>query len=86
MKLSDFQFELPNKLLAQRPSQDREECRLMVLNRKEEKIEHHIFKDIINFFDEDDVMVLNNTKVFPARLLETKKKQEHELKSFCLEN
>ena len=50
MKLSDFQFELPNKLLAQRPSQDRDESRLMVLNRKEEKIEHHTFKDIINFF------------------------------------
>ena len=84
MKLSDFQFELPNKLLAQRPSQDREECRLMVLNRKEEKIEHHIFKDIINFFDEDDVMVLNNTKVFPARLFGNKEKTGARIEVFLL--
>ena len=86
MKLSDFQFELPSKLLAQRPSQDRDESRLMVLNRKEEKIEHHTFKDIINFFDEDDVMVLNIQKSFLLVCLETKKKLEHELKSFYLEN
>ena len=84
MKLSDFQFELPNKLLAQRPSQDREECRLMVLNRKEEKIEHHTFKDIINFFDEDDVMVLNNTKVFPARLFGNKEKTGARIEVFLL--
>jgi len=86
MKLSQFQFELPKALLAQRPATDRDESRLMVLNRKEEKLEHHAFKDVINFFDEGDVMVLNNTKVFPARLLEIKKKQEHELKFFYLEN
>ena len=57
MKLSDFQFDLPKTLLAQRPSPDRDESRLMVLNRKEEKIEHHVFKDIINYFDEGDVIV-----------------------------
>ena len=68
MKLSDFQFEHPEKLLAQRPANDRDESRLMVLNRKEETIEHHTFKDLIKFFEEGDVMVLNNTKVFPARL------------------
>ena len=51
MKLSDFQFELPQSLLAQRPALDRDESRLMVLNRKDEKIEHHTFKDVINFFD-----------------------------------
>ena len=48
MKLSDFQFELPSALLAQRPAADRDESRLMVLNRKEETIEHHSFKDVIN--------------------------------------
>ncbi len=84
MKLSDFQFELPSKLLAQRPSQDRDESRLMVLNRKEEKIEHHTFKDIINFFDEDDVMVLNNTKVFPARLFGNKEKTGARIEVFLL--
>ena len=84
MKLSDFQFELPNKLLAQRPSQDREECRLMVLNRKEEKIEHLIFKDIIDFFVDGDVIVLNNTKVFPARLFGNKEKTGARIEVFLL--
>ena len=84
MKLSDFHFELPNSLLAQRPSQDRDECRLMVLNRKEEKIEHHTFKDIIDFFDKDDVMVLNNTKVFPARLFGNKEKTGARIEVFLL--
>ena len=65
MKLSNFHFDLPKSLLAQRPTDDRDSSRLMVLNRKEEKISHHSFKDIIDFFDSGDVMVLNNTKVFP---------------------
>ncbi len=66
MKLSDFSFDLPNKLLAQRPSSGRDESRLMVLNRVDQSVSHHTFKDIIDFFNEGDVMVLNNTKVFPA--------------------
>jgi len=74
MKLSHFQFELPKALLAQRPAVDRDESRLMVLNRKEEKIEHRSFKEVIDYFDEGDVMVLNNTKVFPARLFGNKEK------------
>ena len=84
MKLSDFQFELPNVLLAQRPAQDRDESRLMVLNRKEETVEHHTFKDVINFFDEGDVMVLNNTKVFPARLFGNKEKTGARIEVFLL--
>tara|TARA_B100000963_G_scaffold228825_1_gene199649 strand:- start:71207 stop:72256 length:1050 start_codon:yes stop_codon:yes gene_type:complete len=84
MKLSDFQFDLPKTLLAQRPSPDRDESRLMVLNRKEEKIEHHVFKDIINYFDEGDVMVLNNTKVFPARLFGNKEKTGARIEVFLL--
>ena len=84
MKLSDFQFDLPKTLLAQRPSPDRDESRLMVLNRKEEKIEHYVFKDIINFFEEGDVMVLNNTKVFPARLFGNTEKTGARIEVFLL--
>ena len=68
MKLSHFSFELPEEFLAEYPSEQRDEARLMVLNREKQTIEHKQFKDLINYFDEDDVMVLNNTKVFPARL------------------
>ncbi|MCH5214890.1 MAG: tRNA preQ1(34) S-adenosylmethionine ribosyltransferase-isomerase QueA [Muribaculaceae bacterium] len=74
MKLSSFNFKLPEELIAQYPSENRDECRLMVVNRKDGSISHHIFKEIINFFDDGDVMVFNNTKVFPARLYGTKEK------------
>ena len=67
MKLSHFNFELPDELLAEYPAENRDESRLMVLNRKEQTIEHKMFKDLIEYFDEDDVMILNNTKVFPCR-------------------
>ena len=84
MKLSDFNFELPKNLLAQHPSVGRDESKLMVLNRVEKTISHHTFKDIIDFFEEGDVLVLNNTKVFPARLLEIKKRLELKLRSFIV--
>jgi S-adenosylmethionine:tRNA ribosyltransferase-isomerase len=84
MKLSDFQFELPESLLAQRPAIDRDESRLMILNRKEEKIEHHTFKEVIDFFEEGDVMALNNTKVFPARLFGNKEKTGARIEVFLL--
>ncbi len=84
MKLSDFQFELPESLLAQKPAIDRDESRLMVLNRKEEKIEHHTFKEVIDFFEEGDVMALNNTKVFPARLFGNKEKTGARIEVFLL--
>ena len=84
MKLSDFNFNLPETLLAERPAPDRDESRLMVLNRAEETISHHTFKDIINFFDEGDVMVLNNTKVFPARLFGNKEKTGARIEVFLL--
>ena len=70
VKLSDFNFDLPSELLAQRPSVGRDESRLMVLNRADKSISHHTFKDVIDFFDEGDVMVLNNTKVFLQDFLE----------------
>ncbi|MGC6479021.1 MAG: tRNA preQ1(34) S-adenosylmethionine ribosyltransferase-isomerase QueA [Flavobacteriaceae bacterium] len=84
MKLSDFNFNLPESLLAERPAPDRDESRLMVLNRAEETISHHTFKDVINFFDEGDVMVLNNTKVFPARLFGNKEKTGARIEVFLL--
>ena len=84
MKLSDFNFELPDSLLAQHPTPNRDESRLMVLNRSSGSIEHHTFKDIINYFDEDDVLVLNNTKVFPARLYGNKEKTGARIEVFLL--
>ena len=84
MKLSNFHFDLPKSLLAQRPAEDRDGSRLMVLNRKEEKIFHHEFKDIMDFFDSGDVMVLNNTKVFPARLFGNKEKTGARIEVFLL--
>lgn len=74
MKLSQFNFKLPEDLIAQYPSENRDECRLMVVDAKTGKIEHHIFKDVLNYFDEGDVMIFNDTKVFPARLYGNKEK------------
>lgn len=84
MKLSHFNFELPEELLAEYPSENRDEARLMVLNRKEKTIEHKLFKDLIDYFNEDDVMVLNNTKVFPARLFGNKEKTGARIEVFLL--
>ncbi|WP_250434852.1 tRNA preQ1(34) S-adenosylmethionine ribosyltransferase-isomerase QueA [Hanstruepera flava] len=84
MKLSHFNFDLPDELLAEYPSENRDESRLMVLNRKDQTIEHKMFKDIIDYFDEDDVMILNNTKVFPARLYGNKEKTGARIEVFLL--
>jgi S-adenosylmethionine:tRNA ribosyltransferase-isomerase len=84
MKLSHFDFNLPEELLAEYPSEHRDESRLMVLNRKEQTIEHKQFKDLIDYFEEDDVMVLNNTKVFPARLFGNKEKTGARIEVFLL--
>ena len=84
MKLSHFKFELPEELLAERPAEHRDESRLMVLNRKEKTIEHKQFKDLINYFDEGDLMVLNNTKVFPARMYGEKEKTGARIEVFLL--
>ena len=78
MKLSNFNFELPKELLAEYPAENRDESRLMVIHRETGKIEHKMFKDLIEYFDEGDVMVLNNTKVFPARLYGNKGKNRSE--------
>ncbi|MDA9067502.1 tRNA preQ1(34) S-adenosylmethionine ribosyltransferase-isomerase QueA [Flavobacteriaceae bacterium] len=84
MKLSHFLFELPEDRLAEYPAENRDESKLMVLNRKEQTIEHKSFKDIIDYFDEEDVMVLNNTKVFPARLYGNKEKTGARIEVFLL--
>ena len=68
MKLSKFRYKLPPELIAQHPSANRDECRLMVVDRKTGTIEHKVFKDVIDYFDEKDVFVFNDTKVIPARL------------------
>ncbi|REH54513.1 S-adenosylmethionine--tRNA ribosyltransferase-isomerase [Tenacibaculum gallaicum] len=84
MKLSNFSFELPPELLAEYPSEHRDEARLMVLHRDTQKIEHKLFKDLINYFDEGDVMMLNNTKVFPARMFGNKEKTGARIEVFLL--
>ena len=84
MKLSHFNFELPEELLAEYPSEHRDESRLMVLNRKEQTIEHKLFKDVIDYFEEGDVMALNNTKVFPARMFGNKEKTGARIEVFLL--
>ncbi|CCG52584.1 S-adenosylmethionine:tRNA-ribosyltransferase-isomerase [Flavobacterium indicum GPTSA100-9 = DSM 17447] len=84
MKLSNFNFNLPDELLAEFPSENRDESRLMVVNRKTGTIEHKMFKDIIDYFDDGDVMVLNNTKVFPARLYGNKEKTGARIEVFLL--
>ena len=84
MKLSHFNFELPDELLAEYPSEHRDESRLMVLNREKQTIEHKQFKDLIDYFNEDDVMILNDTKVFPARLFGNKEKTGARIEVFLL--
>lgn len=84
MKLSNFNFDLPKELLAEYPSENRDEARLMVVHRKTGEIEHRFFKDVIDYFDEGDVFVLNNTKVFPARLYGHKEKTNAKIEVFLL--
>ena len=84
MKLSQFKFDLPKELIASHPPKNRDESKLMVLNRKEGTIEHRSFKDILDYFDEGDVFVINNTRVFPARLYGEKEKTGAKIEVFLL--
>ncbi|BAM99624.1 tRNA preQ1(34) S-adenosylmethionine ribosyltransferase-isomerase QueA [Blattabacterium cuenoti] len=84
MKTSDFDFESPTNLLAKFPSQERDESKLMVIHRKNQKIEHKIFKNLHEYFEEGDILILNNTKVFPARLFGNKEKTEAKIEVFLL--
>ncbi len=84
MKLSQFKFKLPEEKIAQYPAPYRDECRMMVLHRKTGEIEHRMFKDILEYFDEKDVFVFNDTKVFPARLYGNKEKTGARIEVFLL--
>ncbi len=84
MKLSHFNYKLPKELIADRPAIHRDESRLLVYDRKSGKMEHKMFHDIINYFDDGDAMVLNNTKVFPARMYGNKEKTGAKIEVFLL--
>ena len=84
MKLSQFRYNLPQELIALYPTENRDESRLLVVNRKSGELQHKIFKDITEYFSENDVLVFNNTKVFPARLYGNKEKTGAEIEVFLL--
>ena len=84
MKLSEFEFKLPANLIAEFPADQRDESRLMVVHRDTGKIEHKTFKEVIDYFDDGDVMVMNNTKVFPARMYGNKEKTGAKIEVFLL--
>lgn len=84
MKLSQFKFTLPEELIAQYPAPQRDESRLMVLNRNTGEITHGVFKDVINYFDDGDMFIFNNTRVFPARLFGNKERTGARIEVFLL--
>lgn len=84
MKLSQFNFDLPPELIASHPQPNRDESRLMVIDRKTQNVEHHTFKDVINYFDDGDLFLTNDTKVFPARLYGYKEKTGAKIEVFLL--
>ena len=84
MKLSQYGYDFAPEMLAKYPTENRDESRLMVINRATKKIEHRTFKDILDYFDEDDLFVFNDTKVFPARLYGNKEKTGAEIEIFLL--
>ncbi len=84
MKLSKFKFQLPSHLIAQYPARFRDESRMMVVHREKGKIEHKVFKDLIRYFAKGDVFIMNNTKVFPARLYGNKEKTDACIEVFLL--
>jgi len=84
MKLSKFRYTLPDKLIALHPSENRDESRLLVLNRKTGEIQHKVFRDVLDYFSNHDIMVFNDTRVFPARLRGNKEKTGAEIEVFLL--
>ena len=84
MKLSQFNYTLPPELLAEYPSEERDQARLMVVHRDTGEIEHKVFKDILEYFNDGDVFIMNNTKVFPARLFGRKEKTGAKIEVFLL--
>ena len=86
MKTDDFDFELPENLIAQHPIKNRDQSRMMTLNKNTGKIEHHIFRDILNYLHKGDVLVLNDTKVLPARLFGEKEETKAHIELLLLKN
>jgi S-adenosylmethionine:tRNA ribosyltransferase-isomerase len=84
MKLSQFKYHLPSELIASQPPENRDQCRMMILDRKTKSIEHKNFSDILDYYDDGDVFVLNNTKVFPAKLIGIKEKTGARIEVFLL--
>jgi S-adenosylmethionine:tRNA ribosyltransferase-isomerase len=84
MKLSQFKFDLPLNLIAQNPAKKREDARMMVVNRKTGQMDNKHFRDILEYFDDKDVFVVNNTKVFPARMYGRKEKTGAKIEVFLL--
>lgn len=84
MKLSEFKFELPSSLIALHPTENRDDSRLMVIHKDTGEIEHKVFKDVVDYFGENDVFVTNDTKVFPARLYGNKEKTGAKIEVFLL--
>ena len=83
-KLSNFNYDLPEKLVAKKPNPERDESRMMVIDRATGKIEHKMFKDILTYFDDQDMFIVNNTKVFPARMYGNKEKTGARIEVFLL--
>src|SRR5688500_11682538 len=84
MKLSQFKFDLPLNLIAQHPAKKREDARMMVIHRKTGQMENKHFRDILDYFDDKDVFIVNNTKVFPARMYGRKEKTGAKIEVFLL--
>ena len=84
MKLSEFNNHMPEELIAEHPAKHRDEARLMVLHRKTGEIEHRIFKDVLGYFSPQDLMVFNDTQVFPAKLMGNKEKTGARIEVFLL--
>ncbi|PSQ93627.1 MAG: tRNA preQ1(34) S-adenosylmethionine ribosyltransferase-isomerase QueA, partial [Bacteroidetes bacterium QH_2_63_10] len=84
MKRSEFSYEYPEDLIAEYPAEPRDSCRLMVVDRDEQDVEHNQFKNLPDLFSEGDVLVINNTKVYPARLYGQKKKTGADIEVFLL--
>tara|TARA_B100000700_G_C15049318_1_gene859483 strand:+ start:2140 stop:3198 length:1059 start_codon:yes stop_codon:yes gene_type:complete len=83
-KLSHFKFNLPENLISKKPNVERDECKLMVIHKSTGKLEHRTFKDLIEYFDENDTMIFNNTKVFRARMFGNKEKTGARIEVFLL--
>ena len=84
MKLSQFKFNLPDELIAKYPAKNRDESRLLVIDKKTGALEHKTFKDILDYYNEKDVFIFNDTKVFPARLYGNKEKTGAQIEVFLL--